>query len=146
MADPVLHNGSDGRVFVKPIGGGAFIEMDATKWSLKIKSNNKDVSGSKSGRKRIAGVPDADGSVDFFYDSANPQPDDTPSTGPNIRAGSILQLELIEDGSDTGGTESFRLTAIVDEVDASSEFDGTIDYNCTFSLADGSTLKYPGDA
>lgn len=146
MADPVYHNGSDGKVYIKPSGASAAFELDITKWDLTTSGNNKDVSGSKSGRKRIAGVPDATGTLTAHYDSANPQPDTTANTGPNLRAGSVVLLEMVEDGGASGQTDSFRLSAIIDTVKASSEFDGTIDYEVTYSLEDGSTLKYPGDS
>lgn len=144
MATPELHNGADGKVFVTPPGGVSHIEMDVTKWELNILSNNKDVSGSKSGRTRIPGVPDANGTLTMHLDTANLQCD-TGTTKPSIRHGTIIAVELVEDGG-TGGTDAFRGSMIIDTVKASSEFDGTIDYECTYSLADGSTLKYPGDA
>ena len=144
MATPVYHNGSDGKVKVQPPGGSSYIEMAVTKWDLTDKSNNKDVSNSKDGRKRIPGVPDASGNLSMHFDTANLPSDTTTNTGPNIRRGSVLQLELIDDGG-AGGVDSFRCSAIVDEVKASSEFDGTIDYDVSWSLESGA-VKYPGDA
>jgi|GEM_PF-3291341 len=146
MATPEYHNGSDGKAYVKPAGAAAFIELAVHKWDLTIKGNTKDVSNALSGRKRIGGVPDANGNVSLHWDSANAPTDATTGTGPNIRANSILMLELVEDGGASGGTDSFRLTVIVEEVKPSSEFDGTIDYDVSYNLEDGSTLKYPGDA
>lgn len=146
MATPEFHNGSDGKAYVKPPGGAAFIAVGVTGWNLTVTSNNKDVSNTVSGRKRIPGVPDASGDASLHYDSANFPSDTTTDTGLNLRAGSIIGLELAEDGAASGSEDSFRLSAIIDTVEASSDFDGTIDYKVTFSLEDGSTLKYPGDS
>jgi len=146
MAVPAYHNGSDGKCYVKPAGASVAIELGVHKWDLSIKGNTKDVSNALVGRKRIGGVPDASGNVSLHWDSANAPTDSTVGTGPNIRANSILQLELVEDGGAAGGTDSFRLSVIVEEVKPSSEFEGTIDYDVSFNLEDGSTLKYPGDA
>lgn len=146
MANEDYRNGSDGRVFSTPPGGSTPIELDVNTWELTINSNNKDVSGTRVGRFRIAGVPDASGSLSMYYDPGNSQTDDTPTTGPNIRAGSILKLVLVEDGGDASTLDSFRLDAIVDTVKPDQEFDGTMGFDVTFSLQKGSTLKYPGDA
>lgn len=146
MAVPEYHNGADGKVYVKPPGGASFIEGGVTNWNLSITGNAKDVSNSLAGRKRIPGVPDASGDAMLHYDTANNPADDTASTGLNLRANSIIQLDLVQEGEASGGTGGFRGSFIVDTCEASSEFDGTIDYKVTFSLEDGSTLKYPGDA
>ncbi|WP_422928562.1 hypothetical protein [Singulisphaera sp. PoT] len=145
MATPEFHNGSDGRAFVKPPGASTSIELEVHKWDLSIKSNSKDVSNAVSGRKRIAGVVDASGNVSMHWDSANEATDATTGTGPNVRAGSILLLELVPDGSPSG-TSGFRLSVIVEEVKTSSDFEGTVDYEVSYNLEDGSSLKYPGDA
>ena len=144
MANPVYHNGSDGKVKVQPSTASSFIEIGATKWDLTDKANNKDVSNSKDGRYRIKGVGDYEGNVSLHFDTANLPSDPTASTGPNLRPGVIFQFELIDDGG-AGGTDSFRGTAIIDEVHSSSEFEGTIDYEVKFSQQSG-VLKYPGDA
>lgn len=145
MATPVYHNGIDGKAFSTPPGAGSHVEMAVTKWDLRITGNNQQVSNSKDGRKRIAGVADASGSLTLHYDSGNP-PQNT-STGPGLRHGTILGLELCVDTAGIADTtKTFRLSAIVDEVTASSEFEGLEEYGISFSLADGASLKYPGDA
>jgi len=146
MATPEYHNGADGKVYVKPPGGASFIEGGVTSWSLSVTANNKDVSNSLAGRKRIRGVRDASGEAMLHYDTANNPADDTVTTGLNLRDGSVIDLDLVQEGEASGGTAGFRLRAIVDTVEPSSEFDGTLDYKVTFSLEDGSTFKYPGDA
>lgn len=146
MAVPEFHNGADGKAYVKPAGGASFIEAGVTKWDLTITSNNQDVSNTLSGRKRIAGVPDASGTATLHYDTANNPADDTASTGLNLRHGSIFTGDFVQEGEASGGTGGFRGSFIVDSVKPTSEFEGTIDYEVAFSLEDGSTLKYPGDA
>ena len=138
------HNGSDGRVFFKPSTATAHIEGAVFKWDLTIKGNNKDVSNSKDGRKRIKGVTDAEGNASLHFDTANLPCDPTANTGLNLREGVVFTSEFIDDGG-TGGSDSFRASWIIDEVHASSEFEGTIDYEVKFSLESG-TVKYPGDA
>lgn len=145
MATPEYHNGADGKAYVKP-SGGTFIQLGVTNWELTINGNNKDVSNSLAGRKRIPGIPDANGTANLHYDTGNLPVDETAATGLNLRPGSIVGLDLVQEGEASGGTGGFRLSAILDTCKVSSEFDGTIEYEVTFSLEDGSTLKYPGDA
>lgn len=129
MATPVYHNGIDGTAF-----SGA-TQLAVKKWDMTVKGNVKDVSNSKDGRKRIAGVQDAEGSLMLHWDSAN-QPTNT--SAPNLRGGSILTLKLVTDGA----TNGFELSAIIDEVHTSSDFDGTIDFDCKFFLESG-FVTYP---
>jgi hypothetical protein len=82
----------------------------------------------------------------MHLDIANPPYDLATGTppGPNIRHGSIIDLQLNPDGTSTPAN-AFRLTGIVDEVHPSADFNGSIDFDFTFSLQRGRTLKYPGD-
>lgn len=145
MPAAVYHNGADGRAFSKPGATGTHVEMAVTKWDLRITGNNQQVSNSKDGRKRIAGVADASGSLTLHYDSAN-QPHDAVA-GPGLKHGALVALELgTTAAAGTTPLDCFRLNALIDEVSISSEFEGTIDASVTFSLETGSTLKYPGDA
>jgi hypothetical protein len=144
MANPVYHAGNDGKAKVTPPGGTTPVELPVNKWDLTIKGNNKDVSNAKDGRKRIPGVEDADGNLSMHLDTANPQWDTTTTTGPSVRQGTVLALELIEDGGAGTTADSFRLSAIVDDVKVTSAYEGTIDYDCKFSLESG-TVKFPGD-
>lgn len=146
MAAEDYRNGSDGRAFVTPPGGSTPIELDVNKWDMTITGNNKDVSGTRVGRFRIPGVPDASGSLSMHYDPANSQVDNSANTKPSIRAGSVLSLVLVEDGGDATSDDSFRCDVIIDTAKPSGEFDGTLDFEATWSLQKGSTLKYPGDA
>lgn len=146
MANEDYRNGADGRAFVTPPGGSTPIELDVNKWDMTITGNNKDVSGTRVGRFRIAGVPDASGSLSMHYDPANSQVDNSANTKPNIRAGSVLSLVLVEDGGDATSDDAFRCDVIIDTIKPSGEFDGTLDFEATWSLQKGSTLKYPGDA
>jgi len=142
MANPIYHSGSDGRAFVTPVGG-TLSELAVTKWDLEIDGDIKKFDNNKDGRWRQAGNVDASGNISLHWDSANRPSDTTPS----IRHGSILDVELQEDGTDnvTDPTHSFRLRIIIEKPKASSDFDGTIDYEASFMLQSG-TIKYPGDA
>lgn len=145
MAEPIYLVGCDGKVFVKPVGWTAAIEADATRWAARVTSNNKDVSGTKSGRSRIKGCDDASGSVDMHFDSANLPSDDTASTGLSLRPGTILALDLAPTGAAAADTGNFRATVIIDEANMTGEFDGIQEWNATWSLQKGSSLKLPGD-
>jgi hypothetical protein len=145
MPTPVYHNGADGRAWSKPGATGTHVEMAVTKWDLRITANNQQVSNAKDGRKRIAGVADASGSATLHYDSAN-QPHDV-TTGPGLKHGALVALELATDvGADIAPTKCFRLNALIDEVNPSSDYENLIEFAVTFSLETGSTLKYPGEA
>lgn len=148
MPGPTYHNGADGRVFILAPGGTSLIEAAVTKWDMTIKGNNIQASNSKDGRYRFKGVTDAEGSLSMFLDTSN-LPFTTGPTGLNLRDGLIVGLALLEDGvtpTNTDPTDSFRLNAIIDEVHPSSEFDNGIQVDFKFSLQQGSSFKYPGDA
>lgn len=144
------HGGVDGRAFVgdPTVTPAAWVELDITRWTLTVRSNNKDVSGTRTGRFRIGGLLDATGGLTMHWNAATDnRPSDTGATSPKVRHGSILDLRLYEspipDPDDP--TLPFRLRAIVDEVTPSSELEGIVDYAVTFSLQDGRTFRYPGD-
>jgi hypothetical protein len=82
----------------------------------------------------------------MHFDVANQQTDNSANTKPSIRVGTTLSLILAEDGGDATTTDAFRCDAIVDTVKPSMDFDGSLDFEVTWSLQKGSTLKYPGDA
>lgn len=129
MATPIYHAGKDGKV-----KAGA-TELAIMKWNATDKGNNQDVSNSKDGRKRIGGLGDSDGSLEAYWDSANPM---TSLSGPAIRRSSIIALHLISDGS----AQEFAVSAIVDEVEVSSEIAGKIEYKIKWSQESGD-FTYP---
>lgn len=146
MPDPAYtfepHSGVDGRAF------NGDVELDVSRWSLNIKSNNKDVSGTKAGRFRVGGLLDASGSLTMHWNAAaDNRPTDTTAAAPKVRHGTILDLKLYHDVIPTPDdpTLPFRGKYIVDDVTPSSEIDGVIDYAVNFSLQDGRTFRYPGD-
>lgn len=145
MAAENYHSGVDGHAYVLPPGGASQIELAVHKWEAEISGNNQEVSNAKDGRKRIPGAPDAKGSASLHWDSGNPVTDPTAGTGPNVRHSTILAMNLIPDGGVDTGTSGFRFNAIVDTVKITSEFQGTVDYDITFSYSGGG-IKYPGDA
>jgi hypothetical protein len=146
MPDPVYLAGCDGKVYVKPAGWAAALEADVNRWAARVTSNNKDVSGTKSGRTRIKGCDDASGSIDLHYDSANLPSDDTIDAGYSLRPGTILDIDLAPTGAAAADTSNLRGTVIVDEANMTGEFDGIQEWNVTWSLQKGTSLKLPGDA
>jgi hypothetical protein len=145
MATQDIKKGADGKVYFKPVGWSAYIEGDVFKWEGTFSGNPRDVSGSKSGRKRIGGLPDAGGTLSMHYDAANRPVDPTVNTGLNLRPNASINLDLVPEGSPSGGTNGYRFLAIVESIKPSIETTGDNDFDVTWSLADGSTLKYPGD-
>lgn len=146
MAVEDIKKGADGKIYFKPVGWASFIEGDVFKWEGTFTGNARDVSGSKSGRKRIGGLPDASGTLSFHWDAANRQTDPTTNTGLNLRPNAMVNLDLVPEGQASGGTNGYRLLAIVTDIKPSIATDGDNDFDVSWSLADGSTLKYPGDA
>jgi hypothetical protein len=143
MPTPIYHSGSDGRAFVTAPGGGTASELSVTKWDMEIDGDIKKFDNNKDGRWRQGGTVDASGSMTLHWESAN-RPSAT--AGPNIRHGAIMDVQLREDGTDaTDPTKSFRLRVIIEKPKASSDFEGILDYECSYMLQSG-TVKYPGDA
>jgi hypothetical protein len=107
------------------------------KWSLTAKGNNKDVSNFVNGRYRIAGLPDAEGTIEIpLIDPAAP-PYNPGVSNPNLVPGAVVALSLKMDSGHT-----FPLTAIIDEVNPSQDIENNATYEVKFSLQSGS-LTYP---
>lgn len=146
MADPEFRRGSDGIMTAKGPATTTAVQLPITKWNGSFTGNNVQVSNSRDGRARIAGNPDATGSATAHWDVAN-RLTDTTATGPGIRPGAIVDLLLAETPAAlTDPLGSFRLTAIIDALNPSAEFEGAIDVDFTWSLQKGASLKFPGDA
>lgn len=146
MPTPIYHSGSDGRAFVIPATGTApaASELSVTKWDMEIDGDIKKFDNNKDGRWRQGGNVDASGSMTLHWDSANrPSAFNAAGTLPNIRHGSILDVQLSEDGTNTP-LNSFRLRIIIEKPKASSDFEGILDFECSYMLQSG-TIKYPGD-
>jgi len=143
---PTYHSGSDGRAFVTPLAGTAPTqsEIAVTKWDLEIDGDIKKFDNNKDGRWKQGGNVDASGNISLHWDSANrPSAFNATGTLPNIRHGSILDVQLQEDGTTTA-TDSWRLRIIIEKPKFSSDFEGTIDMEASFMLQSGG-VKYPGD-
>jgi hypothetical protein len=122
MATPVLLSGDHAKVV------SAGITMPATKWSMKIASNPRNYTNNRDGRKRVAGVPDASGSVNMPYDHAN---EPTAVGLSNIRHGSLLTLNLYVDD-----THFYGVKVIVDDVNPEAETEGDINFSFNWSMSD----------
>jgi hypothetical protein len=109
------------------------IELPSTGYEITDKANAKDVSNTRDGRKRIATLPDAEGSIKLYWDEAQ-QPTNNP---PNLRKGTELTFQCY-----TSVGKFFLWTGLVDEVTISSEIEGVISYNCKVLQSAGSVV-YP---
>lgn len=114
-------SGKDGKV---TYGAGANT-LGITKWTLKKKGNTQDVSNTTDGRRRIKGLPDAEGDVEGHVDSAA----DLSAT---LAEGDVVTLKLYTDG-----TKFYSLTAIVEELEFSNEVEKTYDFKFKYQLASG---------
>jgi hypothetical protein len=116
----------------------ATFEFPGDKWSLTVKGMTKDMSNMRDGRKRVAGLEDAEGTFDLKYDVAN---DPTVVANGNVRAGAVLDLELHVDET---GDHFYGVSAIIDEITPSADFGdqngGTL--SVKWSLESG-TVTYP---
>jgi len=110
------------------------IALPTRDWTLTIKGNNKDVSNSRDGRKRIPGLEDAEGEMKMPYDTGN---DPTGTAGGGVKPGAVLDLSLYVDA-----THLYGLSAIVDEIGPAVEFEGELMFPVKFSLESG-TITYP---
>lgn len=144
-----FHSGSDGRAFVTPTVGSAptASEIAVTKWSLDIDGDVKKFDNNKDGRWRQGGNVDASGTLNLHWDSAaRISTANGTGTLPNIRHGSIMDVQLQEEGTTTA-LNSWRLRIIVDKVKPSADFDGELDCEVSFMLqSTAAGMKYPGDS
>jgi hypothetical protein len=145
------HNGTDGKAWTTSVAQGApatttlGLELAVTKWDARITSDVQDYSNVRDGRWRIPGNDDVEGTLTMHFDAAHRPTDATGGTGPhpNIRHGSILDVQLSVDGSDVR-VNCFRYRIILNQVEYSSDWNGAIDFNCSYRLQSGPIL-YPGD-
>lgn len=144
---PTYHSGSDGRAFVTPVAGSAPTqsEIAVTKWDLDIDGDVKKFDNNRDGRWRQGGNVDASGTLNLHWDSASRiSAFNNTGTLPNIRHGTMLDLQLQEEGTTTA-VNSWRLRAIVDKAKFSTDFDGEMDCEISWMLQSAS-VKYPGDS
>lgn len=126
MATPI--SGKDGKVTY----GTGPTTMAITKWSLKNNSNAIDVSNTTDGRRRIAGLPDAEGTVEVHVDTAATYETD-------LAVGTIVNLALY-----TLSNKKYTVNyAIIDSIDYSNEVEGTYDATFAWKLAQGTPPVAP---
>jgi SH3-like domain-containing protein len=106
--------------------------LAATNWKANPKGNPIDVSNGVDGRRRIAGLGDADGSFDVHVDTAA-------TTEADLAAGTLVTLNLYTDAA----KRYPAIAAIIDSVDISNEVEGTYDASIKWSLASGTFPSAP---
>ncbi len=124
MGTPI--SGKDG----KATWGPGATTLAITKWKLKKMTKALDVSNTTDGRRRIAGLRDAEGSFTLHVDT-----DADIST--TIVDGDIAALKLY-----INSTKFYSFSAIVEDLDFSSEVEGSYDCTANFKLAIG-TVTVP---
>jgi hypothetical protein len=115
-------SGKDGKV---QYGSGP-TTLAITKWSLKMSNDVQDVHNTTDGIRRIPGLSDAEGDVEGHVDTAA----DLSAT---LSDGDIVTLKLFTDG-----TKFYQLSAIIEDLEFSSEVEGTYDFSFSYKLASGS--------
>jgi hypothetical protein len=103
-----------------------------TNWSYKPMANPIDVSNTTDGRRRIAGLGDAEGSFDVHVDTAATMEAD-------LAPGTILAVNMFTDG-----TKKYAIAnAIIDTIEYKVEVEGTYDASISWKLASGSYATSP---
>jgi hypothetical protein len=116
--DPILLPGTNAKVQIAPITGGAnpvvgtFVTLANASWTLNRKNATKDVSNARDGRKRIPTLNDYTGSFTGWYEDAAPPQSNFKEGGPYsiklfIDATRFYQLSILLSGLDidTQGVE-----------------------------------------
>lgn len=114
-------SGKDGKVFYGP----GPTELAITKWSLKDIGKIGEVPNTTDGMRRIPGLEDAEGSVEFHVDTHATIEQD-------LRGNTIVQLILT-----TNGVKGWHLSAIISNLNTSSAVDGVYDGSFDFKLESG---------
>jgi len=106
--------------------------LGITNWSYKIMSNPIDVSNTTDGRKRIAGLSDAEGSFDVHVDTGATMEAD-------LAPGTVLDIKMFTDG-----TKKYDVTnAIIDTIEYKVEVEGTYDATVSWKVGSGSFASSP---
>ncbi len=137
MANSTFHSGQHGKMKAvsqngTPISPAA--DLPTSKWGMTIKGNNKDVSNSRDGRKRVPGLQDAELTFELPYDSAN---------DPTLVAnGGLTDRSVIVFNGYIDDTHFYAGTFIVDEIGPGSEIEGEVNFTVKASMESG-TITYP---
>lgn len=106
--------------------------LGITDWTYKPMSNPLDVSNTTDGRRRIAGLGDAEGSFNVHVDTGATMEAD-------LAPGTILAINMFTDG-----TKKYAVAnAIIDTIEYKVEIEGTYDAAVSWKLASGSFATSP---
>lgn len=122
-------SGKDSKVDYK-IGAGAVTILAHSKWDITPKPNILDLPNSVDGRRRIAGLPDFEGTISCKgVDTAS-------SVQTDLLGGVTADFNFYPDGVKKWGP----YTLIVGDVKISNEVEGSYDLEVPVMLASGKTL------
>jgi hypothetical protein len=121
-------SGVNGKADYK-IGAGSVNVIAVSKWEYNPKPNLLDLPNTTDGRRRVAGLPDYDGSIEVHVDTAS-------TIDTDLVAGVTCTLNLYTDGTKKIGP----LTAIIGDAKYSNSVEGSYDYTIPFMMAGGKTL------
>lgn len=129
MSSPTIISGKSGKVTY----GVTPTVLAITKWTLKITGGVLKVPNTTDGMRRIAGLPDAEGTIVVHVDTAA-------TTEADLAVNTILtSLKLFTDG-----TKSYSYTsAIITDVEYGNEVEGTYDATISWALAVGAPVNAP---
>lgn len=124
MATPI-----SGRLGKVEFGAGPTI-LGVSKWSLKKMVKIIEAPNTSDGMKRVLGLSDAEGTVEGPVDTAA-------DLSGSLDEGDIVTLKLYTDG-----TKFYSLSAIIEDIEFTSEIEGLYEFKLSFKLASG-TVTVP---
>ena len=103
-----------------------------TEWTYKPMGNTIDVSNGVDGRRRIAGLPDCEGTFKLHVDTAATYEAD-------LAKGTLVTLNFFTDSA----KKYSSIAAIIEDVEYSNSVEGTYDATFTWKLASGTAPDAP---
>jgi hypothetical protein len=130
MSSPTIISGKDGKVTYTV--GNTNATLAITSWDMTIMGGLIDVSNTTDGRRRITGLPDAEGSFELHVDTAG-------TMEATIAPGTTASLDLYTDS-----THKFSaIPALIDNIKYKNEVEGTYDATVAWKLRIGTPVNAP---
>jgi hypothetical protein len=112
------------------VSGGSQKTMAIGKWTYKPKANLLDRPNSVDGRRRIAGLPDYEGTIEIQGLDTNGSADT------DLIPGAVVDIQLSADGT----KKIDCVNSIIGDPELSNEVEGTYDATFPFMMQYGKTL------
>ncbi len=99
--------------------------LGVSKWTIKKMVKIIEAPNTTDGMKRVLGLKDAEGSVEGPVDTDN-------DISGDLVEGDVVTLKLYTDG-----TKFYSLSAIIEDLEFTSEVEGLYEYKFSYKLASG---------